>query len=203
MRYVNYVPLVLSIVTFLLVFNFFYSLAPVFIPFTIEDVYKYAPNGYVYPSDKPDKIVAHYTTYNNLRVFEYWYHWSYDGYEKRDDWEPVVVYVNDDTVHAVAFRIHYNWRVIYSPPVEDGTHVRITFGYLWHTPTIVQPPKGYVKVDLKPVIGQPPETLDHDKIIGIPSPFESAFVSAVTYATISAVVVYFVSSFTIRRFKLT
>jgi len=201
MRYVNYTPLMLSIVTFLLVFNFFYGLAPIFIPFTIEDVYKYTPNGYVYPSDKPDKIVAHYTVHGSYRVFEYWYHWPYDGYEKRDDWEPVVVYVKDNSVHAVAFRIHYNWRVIYSPPVEEDTHVRITFGYLWHTPTIATPPHGYVKVDLKPVIGQPPETLDHGKIIGIPSPLESAFVSAVTYATISAVVVYFVSSFVISRVK--
>jgi len=91
--------------------------------------------------------------------------------------------------------------VIYSPPVEEDTHVRITFGYLWHTPTIATPPHGYVKVDLKPVIGQPPETLDHGKIVGIPSPLESAFVSAVTYATISAVVVYFVSSFVISRVR--
>jgi len=186
----QYSPLLASVLAFILVFNFFYNvlLPP---PFTVASIEQFTPKAYVAPDDQPIKIIVKPTYHGSLRVFEFWYLWPYDGWVKKEDWEPVIVYVKDDHVYAVAFRIHYNWRVSFDPPIVNGTHVRIAFAYRYHTPLLTPPPHGWVEVKTKPEVGQPPEKIDHNMIIGIPNPLDNAFTAGLIYGLISAVVTYF------------
>ena len=191
--------ILLSVITFIFTFNLFYSFAPIIVPFDLELAYKFLPEAYARSDDQPTKIVVKITTYQDLLVLEYWYYWPYDGFEERDDWEPVVVYVKDDKVVATAFRIHYSWRVILNPPTSENTHVKITFNYLWHTPLIIEPPPGWTKINIKPEIDKPPEELNHALIIGVIYPQVSAFASALLYASLASGAVYFGLNY-LRRF---
>lgn len=190
-----------SVIAFIVVFNFFYSLVA-FYPFTVADVENFIPRGYVKEDDVPKKILVHGEMLRDLKVIEFWYYWDYDGWKKKDDYEPVIVYVKGERVYALATRIHYNWKVTFNPLIADGNHVLITFLYRWHTPLNVPPPSDYVLIENVPVeiTNTPPEELNHEMIIGIPSPLESAFTSALLYGSLSAVVVYVISYFLLRRF---
>jgi len=175
------IPLIFSILTFILVYNHFYSILPI----TVLNVEDFSPYTYVLKGDRFDRVIVKVGYHDGLAYYEFWYHWSYDGFEKRDDWEPVVVYAKS-SVYAVAFREHYHWRVIYNPIVENETHVVITFSPYYHTPFNVQPPKNYVKVDYEAEFGVPPEDLNHDEIIG------SAKLNALFYASLSSLAAFFV-----------
>lgn len=187
-------PLVISIITFVFVFNMFYSVfAPP--PLMIANVQMYTPKGYVAPNDQPEKVIVHVTRFSDLVVYEFWYYWPYDGNVKKDDWEPVVVYVKGDgSVYAVASRIHYVWRVNYNPIIADGTHIVVTFRYAWHNPLFVEPPKGYVEVSKEPVLGTPPEELDHASILGRIDLLENPLILGTIVASIASA-----SSFVITR----
>ena len=190
------IPLFLSFFTFLVVFNTFYSVFYVVVPLSVEDVNRFTPEAYVRFDDQPDSVIAHLTQYGRLKVIEYWYHWNYDGFEERDDYEPVVVYVLDDEVYAVASRIHYQWSVDYNPPVVNRTHVLVSFAYLWHTPMFINPlSPDWVKVNVSPVIGDPPEDLNHFDIISKYSVFP-----AVVFGLFAGFIVYLISLVIVNRF---
>jgi len=183
-----------SVAVFLLIFNVFYTVAP--LPFrivSIEDVERFAPKAYCAPDDRPDRLLAAAKVWKGYTVIEYWYHWPYDGYERRDDWEPVLLLIDGDEVKAVAHRIHYNWRVAYSFPTEDGLPV-VTFLYLWHTPMLKEPGEGYVSAGVSPVLGNPPEDIDVGEVFGYGLlPTESAIAAATLYGLLAAGVTYFVT----------
>ena len=193
-------PPLLASLAFLAVFNLFYTIAPYPISIvSIDDVYKFAPSGYTKLDDGPEKIVSKLSTWRGYEVIEYWYYWPYDGYEKKDDWEPVVLVIKDN-VKAVAVRIHYSWRVSFVFP-QDGLKPVVTFNHLWHTPFLKEPPPDWEEVKIKPVIGIPPEKLDYDSIFGFGFlPTQSAIVSAMIFGCVAFIAVYYLSEvFVVRK----
>jgi len=187
MKLKDLIPIFLSFLSFLLVFNFFHTVVPTFIPFTVEDVYRYSPDAYSRFDDKPDRIIVKISQVGDVIAIEYWYHWGYDGFEKRDDYEPVIVYVKDGEVYAVAVRIHYQWRVNFNPTL-NGSHAVITFAYLWHTPLFMNPPEGWVKIDDRFEFGKAPEVIDHLEIVG-----RYSINSAVLFGIIAGISTYLIS----------
>jgi len=179
-----------SIVVFVFVFNIFYGVLfnP---PFTIYDISEHLPESYAKPDDMPDKLVVKTGRYQGMDVYEFWYHWNYDGAEQKDDWEPVVVFVDGDKIVAASARWHYNWRTIFTPP-SNGTHVYITMLYRYHTPMFKTPEEGYERITLMPEFGQTPEDIDYSDLIEIISPMRHSIVAALLYASISAVITFFV-----------
>ena len=195
-------PGIIAIVVFLLVFNAFYIVAPV--PFEIakiDEVYHFAPKGYVHSADRPDKVIAWPSAWKGYKVVEYWYHWPYDGYEAKDDWEPVILLIDQSSVKAVAVRVHYAWRVAYAFPKEGDKPV-VSFLALWHTPLLREPSDGvWVEVDKKPVVEKPPEDVDYAKVFGIAfSPTESALASAFTFGILAGATSYLLVGLLTKRF---
>ena len=185
--------LAIACIVAFLTFNFFYTVT--ITPFGVN---LHTPLSYCAPDDKPIKLIVQAKENNGLIAYEFWYEWPYDGWYKRVDWEPVIVYVKGDSVYAVAVRTHYNWRVDFHPPVKDGRPI-ITFAYRWHTPLLKSPPKGYVVVNLTPVFSKPPEDVDPSSIIGIPTPFSNAFASAILYATIAFTIAFLSTDLIFRK----
>ena len=181
-------PYIAGISAFFVVFNLFYTTTPYpFAVVTAEDITKFAPNAYVASGDEPERIVATSSMWRGYKVMEYWYYWPYDGHVKKDDWEPIIVLVDGDSIKAVAHRIHYNWRVSYAFPTEDGKPV-VSFMYLWHTP-MLKVESGYRKVTIIPEIGEPPEDVNYNEVFGYGLlPTESALTAALTYGFAAAVI---------------
>jgi len=186
------IALTTSVLSFLFIFNLFYTVAPYPIQIaSLEDVQKFAPKGYVHPADQPDKIVVWFDTWKGYKVIEYWYHWNYDGHEIKDDWEPVILLIDGNVTKAVAVRMHYMWRVAYTFPEEDGKLV-VSFATLWHTPYLKYPNPDWSEVKVNPVLSQPPEDIDYTKVFGLGfSPTESALASALIFGFIGAVFAFF------------
>jgi len=178
-----------SILVFVFVFNIFYGVLfnP---PLTIYDVVEHLPEAYAQPGDMPDRLVVKTGSYQGLDVYEFWYHWNYDGSEMRDDWEPVVAFFDSGEVVAVSARWHYNWRTIFSPP-SNGTHVYVTMLYGYHTPMFRTPDEGMERIILIPEFSQTPEDIDYGNLIEVISPLRHSIVAALVYASISAVVTFF------------
>lgn len=191
MRAKKFIPILLATVVAYMTFNFFYTV-------TYTPFYLPTPLAYCAPNDKPTGLIVHAERSGDLIAYEFWYKWPYDGFYHRTDWEPVIVYLKSGKLYAVAVRAHYNWRVDKHPPEEDGRPI-ITFAYLWHTPLLKLPPPDYVKVNLTPVVANPPEDIDPFEIIKIPSPFNNAFIAALIYTTIAFFATFFVSEYIIRK----
>ena len=185
------ISIIFSIASFIVVFNFFYSIVPPPIGVATTYITKFSPSTYIYAGDEYDMLIGKISEWDGYIVLEYWYHWPYDGPEKRDDWEPVVLLVSGGEVKAVASRAHYNWRVLYVFPVENEKP-KVVFLKEWHTPLFLEYlPENYYKLSRGVVIRDPPEILDYGAIFGAyPDPTKSALASALIYGSIIAVVIY-------------
>ena len=156
--YANLIAIAVAVV----VFNTFYSVLPIYLMKGGVIDYKYVVNhepiGYTFPSDKPDKIIAYPEYIGSNIVIEYWYHWKYDGWYHRDDWEPVILLIHDNKTVAVASRMHYMWRVMKSFDYVNGKGINgrvvVYFDYLWHTP-LYRPIPGTVRLEEKPITFNP------------------------------------------------
>lgn len=169
------IPLLVFTATFILVHGFLTGWLP--IPLVVDlDVIarENQPVAYTYTNDSFDQCIYEVSIihglFGNIIAIEYWYHWSYDGFEERDDWEPVIVYVKDGAT-AVAHRVHYQWRIKTTGIILEGNRPVIVFAPLWHTPLNTYPTEGYVKASYVCVKGVPPEDIDPSQIYyGEPSP---------------------------------
>ncbi len=186
------IALTASVLTFLIIFNLFYTVTPYPIQIaSLEEVRRFTPKGYVHPVDQPDKLIAWIGGWKGYKVIEYWYHWNYDGHEIKDDWEPVILLIDGNLTRAVAVRMHYTWRVAYIFPEEDGRPV-VSFATLWHTPYLKYSDPDWVEVNVNPVLSQPPEDVDYTKVFGWGfSPTESALASALIFGVMGAVFMFF------------
>ncbi|RLI84681.1 hypothetical protein DRP07_00220 [Archaeoglobales archaeon] len=184
-------PLILSIISFILVFDLFYTLTPYPIKITADDVTIFSPSCYAASGDEPHKLVAKLSYWNGYEVIEYWYYWPYDGNQPVDDWEPVILLIKNNTVEAVAVRIHYNWRVSYSFPLE-GVKPIVSFSQLYHTPLLTKL-EGYERVLIYPTSGPIPEDVNYWWVFGLSLPVYSAITNALFYGLISAAVVFLIS----------
>jgi len=190
-RATDLVPAVAAILTLLVVFNIFYSIVPSPITIvSIDEVLHFAPKAYVHPYEQPDEIVATEKSWRGYKVIEYWYKWSYDGPEARDDWEPVILLIDGDHVKAVISRIHYSWRISYTFPM-DGDRPIVTFLYGYHTPALRPPLSDWVEVTTPITLGSPPESVNYDEVFGWSIlPTESALASAMVLSILAASVIY-------------
>ena len=170
------IPVLVFIATFILVHGFLTGWLP--IPLVVDlDVIamEYQPIAYTYVDDLFDQCMYEVSVIRGLNgtiiAVEYWYHWGYDGFEERDDWEPVIIYVNDGVVTAVAHRVHYQWRIKTTGIILEDNRPVIVFAPLWHTPLNTYPAEGYVKANYTCVKGVTPEDIDPSEIYyGEPSP---------------------------------
>ena len=168
-------PILVFIATFILVHGFLTGWLP--IPLVVDlDVIarEYMPIAYTYVNDSFDECIYDVSVIRGatgtIVAVEYWFHWGYDGFEIRDDWEPVIVYVKDGAT-AVAHRVHYQWRIKTTSIILEGKRPIIVFAPLWHTPLNTYPAEGYIKVEYTCVKATPPEDIDPSQIYyGEPSP---------------------------------
>ena len=122
-------------------------------------------------SDPPLKLIVKVDRKQGFVCIQYWYYWNHDGYELRDDYEPIFVYVKPSgEIHALAFRVHYNWRIKFEPIVEDS-HVVITFLTSYHTPVNNYPPLNvseyFIEFSLPPSLDEVPEDINPWDIVSI------------------------------------
>lgn len=168
-----YTPILVFIATFILVHG--YLNGWIAIPLAVDAnkvALTYMPTVYTLTDDQFDKCIyeVEYIGRNIIAV-EYWYHWGYDGFEHVDDWEPVVVYINDGRIIAIAHRVHYQWRIKTAGIILDGVRPVIVFAPLWHTPANTYPPTEYTRVDYTCTRSTPPEDIDPSEIYyGEPAP---------------------------------
>jgi len=160
----RYAALWAAVFALVMLFMLGYLPIPLAVPSWAADAYK--PVAYTAPGDGFDAVVASPRWCGGSLVIVYWFHWGYDGYEQRDDWEPVLVAVDGGSVR-VAARVHWRWRFAGQPVFENGTHPVVVFGYLWHTPLFTYPPTGYVRVGYEPVVAPDPQPVDPCAVVGM------------------------------------
>lgn len=161
-----YVAIIVFIVTFALVHGYLNGWLAM--PLAVDAnaiALMYMPTVYTIHDDIFDKCIyeVEYIGRNIIAV-EYWYHWGYNGFEKRDDWEPIIVYIDGAGITAVAHRVHYQWRIKTTGIILDGDKPVIVFAPLWHTPANTYPPAGYTRVDYTCTRETPPEDIDPSEI---------------------------------------
>ena len=178
-----------------LVFMISYSVYPLAVVSDSQLIEKYLPVTYVLKSDPPLKLIVKVDRYQGFTCIQYWYYWNHDGFKLRDDYEPIFVYVKPSgEIHALALRIHYNWRVKFEP-IAEGTHIVITFINTWHTPVNNYPfdlPNAslFIKYSLPYEVTNPPEDVNPWNIVTIEGyPSLKVLVKAVLISLASSSVV--------------
>jgi len=116
------------IAVFLAVLAFYSGILPLAVA---VDLSIYRPIPVVFRDDAFDRAVMVVDNCGSVPAAVFWFHWGYDGPERRDDWEPIVVALHSGGIHVYA-RAHYIWREL--DTVFNGSRPVVLFGYLWHTP---------------------------------------------------------------------
>jgi len=103
-------------------------------------VEKFKPVIYVPKESKEAQLVdvlcENFTKYSIL-----WYHWPFDDYEKHEDYEPIILFFNNDILIAIGTRPHKRHEFYESWVAENGRPV-IVFTTAWHGPNI---PSGRIR----------------------------------------------------------
>jgi hypothetical protein len=76
-----------------------------------------------------------YEIYRSYVVF--WYHWPYDDYTGKPDYEPIVLVFQDDILAAIGIRPHQSYKRYHQWTTEKSRPI-VIFETSWHAPYIPQ-----------------------------------------------------------------
>ena len=79
----------LIVFTIVITFMISYIVYPLTVVSDIQLIEKYLPVTYVLKNDPPLKLIVKVDRKQGFACIQYWYYWNHDGFELRDDYEPV------------------------------------------------------------------------------------------------------------------